>query len=481
MVVPLYKGQQQDTHIELVSPSSINDVFELKDYIDGIGNEYSDDQEQQHTYEHGHGQEFGRFVCVTNINGIVIFSNTKQLKRNDDIIEILQMKSKLILETLNEQELTKINESNTLLNGHICFITLNRHLHPHQKLRIPTILKLQLTVGDTRSIFNSDKLLIWSFKKVSIQQTNDENGFKVDEEGHIDIKYKFQSFKFVLAMKKSGNLLNVPKNLLKYIIGNDVVPQNVEDLLNIPEEFKSHFKSFDQTDFYQQRFSVSSLDLAVEESFNFKPIYSFKTRFKFKPEMIVSAKLFNPFQAKNDSELIFPVQIKYLEQEKQEEPNIPSEFLEFPEFPGFKVLGKLSESLNSSVYEAIRIFQSDTRIIIKSIHSSSNHVTNELKFYQFFCDDPIGCEFIQKPFRIEMHPNPTVYMESEANQSDLFHFINSNSFLSDEIVKLIFYQIAKAVEYLHLNFIIHRDIKVPEIIILVNWKIYIILCRTRMF
>lgn len=443
MVVALERAC--DKQVELISPTSASEILELKDLIEGTNEQNTsafnfDDQ----------SLALEMFVCVTNIEGQLKYSNfglnLSIESQVSNIIKELNIKCPKITDIIKKinQENVPQNESvKTLLHGHICFVTLNN-------TEIPVILKLQQTM-------ESERLLIWLFKKASIAEVV-ENGFEID--GNSSKQYKFTKLKFFLAVDSSGRLVNAPNDLLmKLLVKNYICkPRWLSELIEVPEDLTNTLKTHENADFYE-KYSTSSLDLAIGENSKFSSIFCTRTRFKSQNEMLVTINLFNSILV-NENEFVFPLQVKF--QDESEEETKVSKKESFPEFPGFQVIRKISESIHSSIYEAIRIFQQESRVIIKVLHlnSTSTNVSAEIKFYEFFMNDSDACEFIEKPLRIEITPIPTIFMESVGNRMDLFDYIQKNDYLPDETIKIVFLQLAKAIDYLHNNGIIHRDIKV---------------------
>lgn len=444
MVGTLRNSCDLDKQIELISPTSVHEVMELKDIIEKSNNF----QSQSNTEKQNLNLEV--FICVTNSNGLVKYSNFRLKCLNESanftIIESLNIKCPIInsiIAEINQKSVPENDEINeTLLHGHICFINLN-------KTQIPVILKLQQTM-------NQERLLIWSFKKASIVEVVDK-GFKIDN--YEKRQYQFTKFKFVLAIDKERHIINAPNDLLKTLMGREYLckPKRLEDVIEVSDDLKNILALHESKDSYG-KYSTSSLDLAVENS----SIFCSTSRFKSQSEMIVSVNLFNPIY-NPDFESIFPVQIKYQSDKHDdiEQSKVQNEV--FPEFPGLKIIRKISESYQSTIYEALRLFQqeNENRVIIKLIHrSNQNEVSPEIEFYEFFLKDPIGCEFIEKPISIENSPKPTILMKSSGNLMDLFDYVQFNKHLTNDVIKLIFQQVAKAIDYLHCNGIVHRDIKV---------------------
>lgn len=442
MVVAI-QTEGDNHHMELISPTSEAEVLELKDLIEGSNEHHIaiNSEDRPLTVE--------LFVCVSKRDGTIKYSNFGLNSSNEsrilNIIEVLDIKCPIINRFIsgnNRDNLPEINSIDTILHGHVCFVTLN-------ETKMPVIIKLQ-------QVMENERLLIWLFKKASIEEVT-ENGFIIDDE--FSKQYQFTKLKFILAVDSARRLLNAPNDLLKKIMGENYYckPRHLEELIEVSDELKQLLNSSENKHFYE-KFSTSSLDMALEKNSNILPIFCTETRFKCKSEMIVSVNLFNSIY-NSQCEPIFPLQVKYQYDIKSEDISLKTE--KFPEFPGIKIIRKISESIHSTVYEAIHIFQSDSQIIIKLIHVHDHmDVPAEIKFYEYFTKDPVGCEFIEKPLKIELTSKPAIFMKSGGNRIDLFEFIQSNSHLSDENIKTIFHQVVKAVDYLHSRGIVHRDIKV---------------------
>lgn len=442
MEVTLQIASDQQT--ELISPTSVTEVLELKDLIEG--------SHDCHTKLNAEDQSLAleMLVCVSNCEGIVKYSNFGLNNSNEsktlNIVEVLNIKCPIVNRFIlknNQHNVPEINSIETLLHGHVCFVTLSKN-------KIPVILKLQ-------QIMEHEKMLIWLFKKASIIEVS-ENGFIIDDDSSK--QYRFTKLNFVVAVDNAGRLVNVPNDLLKKVMGDHYLcePRYLEEIIDVSDEMKLFLKSYENDKFYE-KFSTSSLDLAVEKAAasNISPIFCTRAKFRSKPEMIVSLHLFTSiYNNQSDPVPIFPIQVKYQSENSVDEISFENDA--FPDFPGLEIIRKISESIQSTIYEAVRLFQSDIRIVIKVIHAKTHMA--EIKFYEYFTKDSVGCEFIEKPFKIELVPKPTIFMESNGNRIDLFDYIQSNSHLSDDVVRAIFKQVAKAIDYLHSNGIVHRDIKV---------------------
>lgn len=427
---------------ELTSPCSVHEVMELKDFFDGAPEASIEMMNSTETSDNESMESLSRFVCVTDFSGNLKYSNLKVLKKFDNILSRLRISSQEVFDKITQLKMRQPEfapETTTLLNGLISFISFDA-------MRIPTLLKLQ----------NHDQFLIWTFKKASIAEVQQDQttAFKIDENW-----YKFTKFKTVLAIDNFGNLLNYPRELLKYLIKADLTNlTNLNEIIQVPDELNKILKTFSDQDHqidHYQKFSASSLDLLVD---NFpRPIYSAVTSL-LTGGMSVEVNLYSPLTSINNGK-IFPLQLKYSESEDAAQTHKSmDEQVQFPEFSGFKITRKLSESLHSSVYEAVRLFKTNELVIIKVIHGDK---LNEIKFYNFFCNDQVRCDFIEKPFKIEANSQkPAIFMNYLHNRCDLFEFIHRNDFMPVDTIKTIFIQIVKAVDFLHTNGIIHRDIKV---------------------
>lgn len=441
-----------DKPIELISPSSVTEVLELNDLIKGN----TEHHESFNTQSQKKALEM--FVCVTDAYGTVKYSNFGLECSNEfgkvDIMTSLQIKcpriNEKMLETKQDDETYNDATIKTFLNRHICFVTLTDS-------KIPVILKLQQAM-------DNERLLIWLFKKASITEVS-EKGFEID--GDQQKQYKFTKFKFTLAVDRYGRLINAPDDLLKKLLGSNYLCKTrfLDELIEISDDLKQVMETYINRDgdFYG-KFSASSLDLAVNESFsNISVIYCAKAKLKGVPVINVTINLFNYIYT-NENEQVFPLQVKYTSENDDEENSVILGGESFPEFQGLKIIRKISESVHSSVYEAVQLFQMDRHVIIKVIHTNDHmNIPAEIKFYEFFIKEPNGCEFIERPFNVENVPRPTIFMNHSSNQVDLFEFIQSNTYLPDDSIKIIFRQVASAVGYLHGNGIVHRDIKVKNI------------------
>lgn len=139
--------------------------------------------------------------------------------------------------------------------------------------------------------------------------------------------------------------------------------------------------------------------------------------------------------------------------------------IDHPVLGNYEIIKKLGEGSFASVYlakhkvlhylVAIKIFQEQNRI--GKMHKSIIH--------PFICQDFDSIKTPSGKNGIIME-----YVEGET----LLDYVNHNTSLSEEIIKNIFGQLVIAIDFLHKNHIIHRDLKCENVMIDKNQNIRLI-------
>lgn len=447
----------KDAHAsQIMSPNTINDLMELE-------NEILKTQENGHLKSSNNSNDKNgfrdQFVCISDNDGIITYSDTDDCKRGENIFNGLPLKlseeiRRKIGDILDKFKADDSIRSFTVVNGTICL--MNR-----KEINTPVMLKLQI-IQEDKEMINS---FIWHIKKICLMnvQHNEIKGFQIDDTSN---SYMIAKINFILAMTSAGTIVSPPLELISIFFGNPCKISDtikLEDLIDVPVELASIIKTYARTS-RDRRHSVLTLDRMIgEKSRIFHAIYSSDTLTKDNNCKRLSIDVLNPIR-NNENKYIFPILIKYKNPDAvtlSDNHTILEDSM--PVFFGFELTKKLSESNHSIVYEAFKVLESSstcgTRIIIK-ILKAEQEVPAEVKFYKFFCNEPNGCEFIEKPFRIDLTHMPTIFMESSCSQMDLFDFIDKNDILPDSTIKNIFLKIVKAIDYLHGHGIVHFDIKV---------------------
>lgn len=133
---------------------------------------------------------------------------------------------------------------------------------------------------------------------------------------------------------------------------------------------------------------------------------------------------------------------------------------------------KIEESIGEGTYGKVKLathLQTNEKVAIKFInkhkltHSGDNdRILNEIKILS-----TLNHPNILKAFEVfEDEMNYYIVME-RPTKGDLFKYICSKGRLSTEEASFIYYQLVNAIQYLHKNKIVHRDMK-PENILLTN-------------